>query len=204
MSVIDQLRTLHDRMAARQPELARAGGVSFTVEVATRSVVSVVFTADELKELAFDRLVQIIGENVRERFNLVMDSDLVDRALFAEVMFPGRGDCWIDHAGVRIGDDDTPHFLDWALGQCLAAGIRITGSALSGWHWEHPDGRASGSSSGACDEAAVQALMACYAPPNVNAPEGPALDHQWRCAVERAIRDEYAIESARVSPAPGG
>ncbi|MFN8995112.1 MAG: hypothetical protein ACK5X3_15805 [Pseudomonadota bacterium] len=50
----------------------------------------------------------------------------------------------------------------------------------------------------------MQALMACYAPPNVNAPEGPALDHQWRCAVERAIRDEYAIESARVSPAPGG
>jgi len=30
MSVIDQLRTLHDRMAARQPELASAGGVSFT------------------------------------------------------------------------------------------------------------------------------------------------------------------------------
>ena len=58
--------------------------------------------------------------------------------------------------------------------------------------------------SGARDEAAVQALMACYAPPNVNAPEGPALDHQWRCAVERAIRDEYAIASARVSPAPGG
>jgi hypothetical protein len=124
---IKHLQIQAQRVAAREPRAVATDGVSFVVEVSTRSVVTVVFTPEELEGMDEEDLRSSVGENLRDLFENFRHSELVDRARLIEVQ---AGNLRESDSVLLLGME-SPREVDdyesglWAIRMCEFAHIGV-------------------------------------------------------------------------------